>query len=118
MLTACVDETLKRRGYAFELDDGELTWRESWFVLMTDSHGGAAVIDCARSAPRSPVFYDEPEDFDLAYHDEMAVPSIATVVDWWLAAVQAGMTGFDPARGEWWYDWRAIPSERELTRMI
>jgi hypothetical protein len=117
-LADCVQATVSKRAFAFEVADGELSWRESWFVLTTNSHGGAAVIDCARSGPRSPVHYDNPEEYDLVYHDERAAPSTATVMAWWLDAISAGATGFDAARGGWWYDWQGIPSEREMSRLI
>jgi len=44
--------------------------------------------------------------------------SFGEMVCWWIEALRAGIWRFDREGGSWAYDWRRLPTGRELSGLV
>lgn len=93
-----------------------LLWRSSWLPIMSAMDGNYGAVDCSLPPDLpSPVFYTDRESVAKF---EPRVPSIGTLICWWIDAIDTGVTRFDTATARWRHDPKRLDDQRARSGLL
>jgi hypothetical protein len=92
-------------------------WQPGWLPITTNGAGTTIACDCSVSkgepSPMHAVNWGARENFY-----EPSASSFGQMVKWWIDALDTKAWGYMPDEARWFYDWKRVDPERQLSGLV